>query len=82
MANEPNSDIERGYIEQGYQLPSGLTWEDVARSRARWDIAPQMVPVCVSAHAVPAGVPANAVIGWGVPIINGRYLRHGLYEQA
>src|SRR6476469_3338143 len=37
--------IERSYVEQGYRLPEGLTWDMVAERRARWDIAGIFVPV-------------------------------------
>lgn len=56
------TDIERSYLAQGYVLPEGLTWEDVAEQRGRWEIDPIFVPV--------ARVP-GACIGWGVPFVNG-----------
>jgi hypothetical protein len=58
--------IERSYLEQGYVLPDGLTWEMVAERRARWDISPIFVPVAV----------APLCLGWGVPIVDGRPLQH------
>lgn len=58
--------IERSYIEQGYRLPEGLTWDLVATGRARWDVDPVLVPV---AHGC-------GCIGWGVPFVDGRPLRH------
>lgn len=60
------SDIERSYIEQGYELPEGLDWDKVDRLRAKWDIAPIHVPLAVS----------PGCIGWGVPVVDGRPLRH------
>jgi hypothetical protein len=60
------TDIERSYEEQGYSLPEGLTWEMVAERRARWSISAILVPVAV----------APGCVGWGVPYIGGRPLRH------
>jgi len=60
------TDIECSYLDQGYRLPDGLTWAMVAEHRARWDIAPIFVPLAV----------APGCIGWGVPHIDGRPLRH------
>lgn len=59
--------IEQNYVEQGYLLPDGMSWADVAEQRARWEINPIFVPL--------ARVP-GACIGWGVPIVNGRHLEH------
>lgn len=59
--------IERAYLEQGYSLPAGLSWTDVAEHRARWTIDPIFVPV--------ARVP-GACIGWGVPFLDGVPLKH------
>ena len=61
------TEIEQGYVEQGYRLPDGMSWADVAEQRARWEIDPIFVPL--------ARVP-GACIGWGVPIVNGRHLEH------
>jgi len=61
------TEIERSYLEQGYVLPAGLTWADVADQRARWGIDPIFVPV--------ARLP-GACVGWGVPFVNGRPLEH------
>jgi hypothetical protein len=60
------TDIERSYLEQGYCLPSSLTWDRVAELRARWDISPIFVPLAL----------APGCIGWGVPFIDGRPLKH------
>jgi hypothetical protein len=59
------TDIERSYVEQGYRLPEGLTWEMVAERRARWAIADIHVPVAV----------APGCVSWGVPCIDGAPLR-------
>ncbi len=48
--------IERSYLEQGYQLPDGLTWDMVAERRTRWAIADIFVPVAVAPGCV-GGVP-------------------------
>jgi len=61
------TEIERAYMAQGYALPEGLSWAGVASQRARWGIAPIFVPL---AHV------RRASLGWGVPFINGRPLRH------
>jgi hypothetical protein len=58
--------IECSYVEQGYRLPEGLTWDMVAERRARWKIETIFVPVAV----------APGCIGWGVPYIGGVPLRH------
>ena len=60
------SEIELSYVEQGYRLPPGLSWADVARHRARWTIDPLFVPLAV----------ASGCIGWGVPFAGGEPLRH------
>ena len=60
------TDIERSYLEQGYRLPEGLSWAMVAERRARWRISPIFVPLAV----------APGSIGWGVPYIGGKPLRH------
>jgi hypothetical protein len=58
--------IEQSYLDQGYVLPAGLSWESVAQARARWDIEEIFVPVAL----------APGCIGWGVPFVDGRHLRH------
>ena len=60
------SEIERSYVEQGYRLPEGLTWQAVEASRRKWDIDPVMVPVTI----------APGCVGWGVPFIDGKPLKH------
>ena len=60
------TDIERSYCEQGYRLPEGLTWEMVAERRERWDIAEIFVPIAIS----------PGCLGWGVPHIDGKPLKH------
>lgn len=60
------TDIEQSYVDQGYRLPEGLTWDMIAERRARWDIPEILVPVAV----------APGCLGWGVPHIDGVPLRH------
>lgn len=61
------TDIEQSYLDQGYVLPDGMTWADVAERRACWGIDPIHVPI--------ARTPGTC-IGWGVPIVDGRHLKH------
>jgi hypothetical protein len=61
----PNA-IEQGYIEQGYCLPEGLTWDRVDTLRAHWGVNPLLVPEVVG----------HGCIGWGVPFIDGKPLKH------
>jgi len=60
------TEIEQSYLDQGYRLSEGLTWDIVAELRARWDIPAIFVPVAV----------APGCLGWGVPHIDGVPLRH------
>ncbi|HEX5258976.1 MAG TPA: hypothetical protein VFW35_09380 [Sphingomicrobium sp.] len=60
------TDIERSYVEQGYHLPGGLTWDMVAERRARWAISEIFVPIAV----------APGCVGWGVPYRNRVPLKH------
>lgn len=60
------NEIEQGYIDQGYRLPDGLTWERVNALRARWEVSPLLVPEAV----------AGGCIGWGVPFVDGKPMRH------
>ncbi|HEX8223768.1 MAG TPA: hypothetical protein VF605_08140 [Allosphingosinicella sp.] len=61
----PNA-IEQSYVEQGYRLPEGLSWQDVEASRCKWGVDPILVPVAV----------APGCVGWGVPFIDGKPLKH------
>ena len=58
--------IEQACLDQGYILPPGLLWEAVTEARVRWDIDPIFVPVAL----------APGCIGWGVPFVDGKHLRH------
>ncbi|HEX5420176.1 MAG TPA: hypothetical protein VFY39_09265 [Gammaproteobacteria bacterium] len=60
------TEIEQAYLEQGYVLPDGLTWEMIAERRARWDIPDIFVPIAV----------APGCLGWGVPFVDGVPLKH------
>lgn len=60
------TDIEGSYCEQGYRLAEGLAWEMVAERRRRWAIAEILVPIAVS----------PGCIGWGVPHVVGKPLKH------
>jgi hypothetical protein len=60
------TEIERSYVEQGYRLPEGLTWEKVARLRAHWEVRDIFVPIASGPEC----------IGWGVPLVDGRHLKH------
>ena len=53
--------IEQSYLQQGYELPEGLTWQMVAERRARWGIAEIFVPLAI----------APGCLGWGVPHVGG-----------
>ena len=66
------TNIERSYLEQGYRLPEGLTWDIVAERRRTWGIDPIFVPLAV--------VPG--CVGWGVPFANGRPLEHPSEERT
>jgi len=58
--------LEQGYVEQGYSLPGGWTWDLGAEQRAQ----PK-----VSETYVPLGKPPGCV-AWAVPIIDGKFMKH------
>jgi hypothetical protein len=60
----PNA-IEKNYVDQGYRLPDGLTWEQVDGLRRHWGVNPILVPEVVG----------HGCIGWGVPRIDGKPLK-------
>jgi hypothetical protein len=60
------TDIERDYLAQGYELPEGLDWARVAELRAHWGVSPIFVPLALG----------PGCIGWGVPFVDGRPLKH------
>ena len=60
------TEIEKGYEAQGFKLPTRWDWDRVAIERRKWDIEPIYVPIC--------GGPG--VAAWGVPIVNGKHLKH------
>ncbi len=58
--------IEAGYVAQGYELPPGCTWEMIARERVRY---------CINEMYVPVGR-GPGCCAWGVPMIAGEFLSH------
>ena len=58
--------IEQGYLDQGYALPEGWTWDRVNEHRARWNVDAILMPIVV----------AHGCVGWGVPIINDAFPKH------
>jgi hypothetical protein len=60
------NEIEQGYIDQGYVLPEGLTWEKVDALRERWGVNPLLVPEVIG----------RGCIGWGVPFVYGKPMKH------
>ena len=60
------NEIEQGYIDQGYRLPEGLTWERVDALREYWGVNPLLVPEVVG----------SGCIGWGVPFVDGKPMKH------
>ena len=66
-----NAERECLAAPEGYTLPYGITWQDVAESRAHYGHASIMLPVAV--------VPGSC-IAWGVPFIDGKPVRHRLAE--
>ena len=54
----PTNAQDRLYVEQGYELPEGMTWEGVEAHRQQHGIDPRMVPVAR----------APGVFAWGVPL--------------
>ena len=67
MTNTRPTDIEIGYINQGYELPEAWSWDMVHTERARYDVGEIYVPLRTD-HA--------PCVAWGVPIINGAFLKH------
>ena len=55
------------YEAQGYELPLGVTRDDVVTYREQWDLDPLFVPLTGAGCAVTA---------WGVPFIDGKPLQH------
>lgn len=51
--------IEQGYVEQGYELPDGWTWDLVAEARARWNTGAIYVPLVNAPGCVGCGVPTH-----------------------
>jgi hypothetical protein len=61
-----STEIDQGYVDQGYRLPDGTTWERVDALRRRWGVNPLLVPEVV----------AGGCVGWGVPSKDGRPMKH------
>jgi hypothetical protein len=61
------TEIEQAYVDQNYERPAGLTWDMVAKARARWGPDPIFVPV--------ARIP-GCCVGWAVPHVDGKPLNH------
>ena len=60
---------EANYVAQGYVPPDGLPWDSIAESRKRWGIDDYLVPVALA---------SGVAWAWGVPIINGVFLKHDI----
>jgi hypothetical protein len=58
--------IEASYVDQGFELPAGWTWEVVAERRAEYGIDEIYVPVANGAGCC----------AWGVPMMRGEFLLH------
>jgi hypothetical protein len=54
----PTNAQDRLYVEQGYELPEGMTWEIVDAHRQQHGLDPRMVPVAR----------AHGVLAWAVPL--------------
>ena len=61
------TEIEAGYVSQGYELPKGLTWNDVAMLREIHKTEAIYVPVAL----------LHGFVAWGVPMIGGKFMTHG-----
>ncbi len=60
------TEIEQGYVAQGYELPIGYTWEHVAAAREEWRVPAMYVPVATGGGACT----------WGVPMVGGKFMTH------
>lgn len=57
---------ERMYVEQGYALPQGMTWNQVHDARQEHNLREIDVPLALA-----------GCIAWGVPFSwDGKYLQH------
>lgn len=59
--------VERGYVDQGYELPEDTTWAEVHVFRDTLDIGDIYVPI----------VSGAGVTAWAVPYKDGRPMEHG-----
>lgn len=60
------TEIEAGYVAQGYELPFGWTWHNVHSNRAHWGCRSIDVPLAT----------AGGAVAWGVPFVNGKAMAH------
>lgn len=60
---------EESYVAQGYVPPDNLPWDSISESRKRWSIPDHLVPVAIC---------DGTAWAWGVPIINGKFLKHDI----
>ena len=58
--------IEQGYVIQGYELPDGWNWADVAIQRLQYEVADIYVPVACG----------PGVVALGAPMCDGKFLSH------
>lgn len=58
--------IEQGYIDQGFTLPDGMTWERVAKMRTEYEVGDIYVPIG----------PGPGCWTWGVPMRDGEFMAH------
>ena len=71
MPSSKPTAIEQGYLDQGYKLPEGWTWDLVAEHREKRQIEPIFVPLKVTL----------GIVAWGVPFIDGKPLKHSVDED-
>jgi len=65
------TNIELSCLNQGYSLPRGLTSAMVAERLMNWGVHPSFVPIGV----------APGCVGWGIPLVDGKALKHELEER-
>lgn len=66
MATEGPTDIEQSYLDQGYIIVPPLTWSAIHDMRAHYSLRDIDVPL----------VCTHGIVGWGVPMVNGKPLTH------
>lgn len=60
------SERENHYLENGYKLPEGWTWEKVYAERKRTNTGEIYVPIRVLLSIVVWGVPLNCIAKRGI----------------